>query len=81
MRLIAGILGALACIIPVAANSTMRYVNPSGLDYFWVPANVLLFHIDYPYDFVLYIFAAYGGYRFVRFMVLDFPKLMLGVDP
>lgn len=43
------------------ANSTARFVEPNrGLDYFWVPGNLHLIHIDYPYDFILYTFAAIG---------------------
>lgn len=71
----------LLTLVPaVSANSTMRYYENSPvstLDYFWVPGNVLLFHLDYPWDFVLYIFAAYGAYRLVRFMILDFPVLLV----
>jgi hypothetical protein len=50
---------SLSLIGITAANSTMSW-RASSLDYFWAPANILLFHIDYPYDFVLYFFMGVG---------------------
>lgn len=66
-----GIATSLLLISVVSANSTLKYTPNYGssLDYFWVPANTLLFHIDYPWDFVLYIFAIYGVYQFGKYMV------------
>jgi len=43
-----------------SANSTMMHVQPNGFDYFWVPLNLQVIHIDYPYDFVLYFFMGVG---------------------
>jgi hypothetical protein len=45
----------------VSANSTVRWAQPNfGLDYYWVPGNILLFHVNYPYDFAFYGFALIG---------------------
>ncbi|MCK9593800.1 MAG: hypothetical protein M0Q91_17510 [Methanoregula sp.] len=44
----------------LSANSTMRFVEPKGFDYYWVPANLHIIHIDYPYDFILYALALIG---------------------
>jgi hypothetical protein len=44
----------------LSANSTARFVEPRGFDYYWVPANLHVIHIDYPYDFVLYAFMFIG---------------------
>ena len=45
---------------PVSANSTWSNVEPRGFDYFWVPANLQVIHVDYPYDFILYVFMIIG---------------------
>ena len=48
-------------VAPVAANSTAAWgYDGTRLDYYWVPGNLLLFHIDYPWDFALYGFAIIG---------------------
>jgi hypothetical protein len=46
-------------VYPVSANTT----------YYWVPSNIQLFHIDFPYDFILYFFAVFG---FVAFSTLAY---------
>ena len=51
---------ALSTIIGLAtANSTAHWVG-EGLDYYFVPTNTLLFHLPYPFDFLLYFFAIVG---------------------
>jgi hypothetical protein len=58
---LAGI-GVLSIISAASANSTASYLREgAGLDYYWVPGNMLLFHIPYPLDFILYFFAAVGA--------------------
>ena len=53
---------ALALMVaPVAANSSASWgYDGTHLDYYWVPGNLLLFHVDYPWDFVLYAFTIIG---------------------
>lgn len=88
-RYLASLVTLLAMVAPALANSTVRYVEPAhgGLDYYWVPANVLLFHIDYPWDFILYFFAGVGFLYVMHYLVfsglpraVDWIRTLLGKD-
>ena len=52
-----GLITIIGFVQTARANST---VMSTGLDYYYVPQDVLLFHVAYPYDFVLYILAFIG---------------------
>jgi hypothetical protein len=56
-------------VVPASANSTI-YKNAGGLSYYWVPSNILLFHIDYPWDFILYGMALIGLYCVLKKLAL-----------
>jgi hypothetical protein len=53
------IIVAVSLIGKVSANTTGYYPG-YGMDYYWVPGNFLLFHINYPWDFILYALAIIG---------------------
>lgn len=44
----------------VRAMVDMILYQSKGIDYYWVPGDILLFHIPYPFDFILYFLAAVG---------------------
>ena len=58
-RLIKTFIAILTLVGTATANSTAHYAG-EGLDYYWVPGNSLLFHVNYPYDFLIYFFACVG---------------------
>jgi hypothetical protein len=70
-RLIKTVTGVSLLIGTATANTSGYY--PGGMDYYWVPSNILLFHVNYPLDFLIYFFAILGflmavfiGYLWVK---------------
>jgi hypothetical protein len=68
-RILLAPMAVLALVILASANSS-AYGPPVGLDYYWVPGNLLLFHIPFPLDFLFYFFAIVGFTVVVRMVVL-----------